>query len=205
MDKNILFTAAIVMLFLSLSSQPAQAQSETPKLELGAQFPLIRLSEFDTTDPGVGGRMTYNLSRHVALEGEINFFPRDRFHSGRLFSRRRIEGLFGLKSGIRSDKIGLFGKARPGFMRFNESREPIACIAIFPTPLACVIAAGKTEFALDLGGVVEFYPSRRSVVRFDLGDTLVRFGEFARRSSGRVSDGFITHNLQFNAGVAFRF
>jgi hypothetical protein len=56
----------------------------------------------------------------------------------------------------------------------------------------------KTEAAFDMGGVVEFYPSRSTTVRFDLGDTIIRF-----RDPGYATQ--TTHNLQFSAGFGFRF
>jgi len=31
-------------------------------------------------------------------------------------------------------------------------------------------------FSMDVGGVVEFYPSRRIVTRPDIGDTIIRYG-----------------------------
>ena len=52
-----------------------------------------------------------------------------------------------------------------------------------------------TEFALDYGGVLELYPSRHVALRFDVGDTVIRFGNL----------GFTSHNLQITPGVAFRF
>ena len=63
---------------------------------------------------------------------------------------------------------------------------------------------------MDVGGVVEFYPSSRIVTRFDFGDTIIRYGEY-RRESFVASVPFLSrppetkHNFQFSAGVGFRF
>jgi len=54
-----------------------RAQADTPRVELGAHFSLIRLPRLDSTAPGVGGRITFNLNDHLAVEGEINLFPKD--------------------------------------------------------------------------------------------------------------------------------
>ena len=198
LEKKLLLTIAAVALFAATHAQPARAQAETPRVELGAHFTLIRLPRLDSTAPGVGGRITINLNDHVAVESEINFFPKDQPGLFSL-SKHQTQGLFGVKAGARSNRAGLFGKLRPGYMRFGEARVPITCVAVFPQPFACWLAAGRTAFALDLGGVVELYPSRRTVVRFDLGDTIVNFrGDFAGRR-------LTTHNLQFNAGVGLRF
>jgi hypothetical protein len=62
--------------------------------------------------------------------------------------------------------------------------------------------------ATDIGGVVEFYPSRRLVTRFDVGDTMIRnSGYQAPQFGGGLArtPASITHNFQFNAGIGFRF
>jgi hypothetical protein len=66
----------------------------------------------------------------------------------------------------------------------------------------------ENRFAIDLGGVLEYYPTSGSVVRFDLGDTVIH----TRRKSIVFSPVFIQdipartdHNFQFNIGVGFRF
>jgi outer membrane protein with beta-barrel domain len=232
LEKKLLLTIAATMLFATLDAQPARAQTETPRVEIGAHFSLIRLprpqfdfrvcfdecpplppGQLDTfrgagAAPGVGGRITFNFNKHVAVEGEFNFFPKDLLGAPNPPQRRRIslsgqqtQGLFGLKAGIRSSRAGIFGKVRPGYMRFWQAHEGIVCIAVFPAPFGCELARrGRTGFALDLGGVVEFYPSRHTVVRFDLGDTVINFqGPFFEGRS------LTTHSLQFNAGVGFRF
>src|SRR4051812_39639408 len=111
MQKWMFSVLCAAISFVTLSPQPARAQSEVPKLELGAQFSAIRLTDFDTTEPGVGGRVTYNINHHLSVEGEFNFFPREQTV---LTGGQKIEGLFGAKYGWRSDRVGLFGKLRPG-------------------------------------------------------------------------------------------
>jgi hypothetical protein len=70
---------------------------------------------------------------------------------------------------------------------------------------------------VDVGGVLEFYPSRRIVVRFDGGDTIIRYNQrtfdflvFPMGSTTPVltpitQPAYTTHNFQFTAGVGFRF
>jgi hypothetical protein len=62
---------------------------------------------------------------------------------------------------------------------------------------------------MDLGGVVEVYPSRRVVVRFDAGDTMIRYGAHDVLDFGFNPEFFrapaqTTHNFQLSAGVGFR-
>jgi hypothetical protein len=185
------FVLAAAALLLMVPAQNAQAQSETPKVEIGAHYTLLRLRDFDVTDSGVGGRVTFNLADSFGIEGELNFFPQKRTDSlttPLLFvDSTRTQGLFGVKTGLRSEKAGIFAKFRPGFVRFGESSSIVG-------------SQSFTQFALDFGGVLELYPSRSVAVRFDIGDTVIRFG-----SNFTGGDSFYSNNLQISTGVAFRF
>ena len=193
MRKMFYFVLAAAALLLMVPTQNAQAQSqsETPKVEIGAHYTLLRFRDFSVTDSGVGGRVTYNISDNIGIEGELNVFPQKRSNDLTLFplfiDSSRTQGLFGVKTGLRSEKAGIFGKFRPGFVRFGESG---------------VLGVGQsfTQFALDIGGVFELYPSRSVALRFDVGDTVIRFG-----SNFTGGDTFYSNNLQISTGVAFRF
>lgn len=163
------------------------ANARAQRVDLGVQFSTIRFSDLQTTDAGFGGRISLSATNNIAFEAEVNFFPKDK--SGPFESGRKTQALFGLKTGFRSDFAGIFSKVRPGFIRFSRDflgRED-----------------SKTDFALDIGGVLELYPSGRSVIRFDVGDTIIRFGE--RAVVGGTIPSFTSHNFQFSAGVGVRF
>lgn len=203
------FAIFVVALFFLINEQRTFAQSETPKLEVGIHSATLRLSFFDSVGPGVGGRVTYNFAKNTAFEGEVNYFPEEGYSGG----TRRIQALLGLKTGLRFDKVGIFGKIRPGLIHTNQLQvQNYPCSfggfgAVEPPLPSCVYAReGRRNFALDLGAVVEFYPSRRTVVRFDIGDTIIRNGMPSYGIGGLFgSSSFTSHNLQFNAGVGFRF
>jgi len=192
MRKMFFFVLAAAALLLMVPTQNAQAQSrsETPKVEVGVQYTLLRFRDFDITDSGVGGRVTYNLSDNIGIEGELNVFPQKRSNNLTNFplfiDSTRTQGLFGVKTGLRSEKAGIFGKFRPGFVRFGES--------------GVVPGQSFTQFAFDFGGVFELYPSRHVALRFDVGDTIIRFG-----SNFTGGNAFNSNNLQIGTGVAFRF
>ena len=59
----------------------------------------------------------------------------------------------------------------------------------------------RTEFAFDLGGVLEFYPSARTVARIDAGDTMIRH----RSSAVPPCQECTTHNFSSRFGVGVRF
>jgi len=143
------------------------------------------------TEMAVGGRFTVNLTDHVAVDSQISIYPRDEFFP----DRSKTQAVFGVKAGIRGRRVGLFGKFRPGLVYV---RSPLVCFI----PEGCGPAPASTDsrswLALDMGAVVEMYPSHRWMTRFDVGDTLVR------RGNGSDSY-FSSHNLQLNIGIGIRF
>lgn len=177
-----------------LSTKEARAQSDLPRFEVGGQVSFIDLRDsLREKPPGVGGRFSYNVNDYVAFDAEVNHFSTAEINFD------RTQGLFGVKAGKRFGRphVGVFLKARPGFMHFHGERLP------------GVLINGTTKFALDLGGVVEFYPSKRTVVRIDVGDTIIFYnGEVIRRLSlpggPQVRLG-TAHGMQSAIGFGFRF
>lgn len=164
------------------------------------------------TDSGFGGRFGYRLTNNFTLEAEGNFFPKDNLFDG----GRKIQGLFGIKVGKRFDKIGIFGKARPGFIRFGKGDfkpAAVVCIQIFPPPVGCFEPTSQTNFAFDVGGVVELYTSKHALIRFDAGDTIVHFSDRRVAVPNRTFPAGVVlgvpaetnHNFQGSVGVGFRF
>jgi hypothetical protein len=250
MHKKRILVALTIVSLLSMTGRATYSQSpdaDGHRFEVGGQFSILNnsvvsdvsatsvlcvttpcptifsFSKSRKTQAGFGGRFGYNLTDNIALEAELNFFPKadlfsqpDAFNNGDL-----TEGLFGLKAGKRFEKIGIFGKARPGFLYASkgdlQSRPGVLCPAVFPPPVGCFETTSKNSFAFDLGGVVELYPSKRTLIRFDVGDTIVRLG--ARNVTGILTGPGLTpsfavvvgvpaettHNLQVSAGIGFRF
>jgi hypothetical protein len=222
MQRNTLFMAATaIILLVSCGHRAALAQSdELQKFEIGAQFSSLSIDKGGETQtqPGFGGRFTYNVTDNFALEMEGNIFPKkDRFIAFRT-GGRAVEGLFGVKIGKRYKRFGFFAKARPGFISFSQARAEFTPTGITNDPFAAFDVRLKrlTHFAADLGGVLEFYPSRRVFTRIDVGDTIIRYGQTNITTFGLTPGGTFTpfsftvpsdtsHNFQFSAGVGFRF
>lgn len=202
------FAAALFFFCLSPLPNGARAQTDRErKVEVGGHFTSLFNRETDQTEPGVGGRVGYNITDAVTLEGELNVLPeREAFRGG-----TKVQGLFGVKAGWRGDTVGLFAKARPGFMHLREGevrvRQDAVCPAVFPPPPGCVETSGVTRFNVDLGGVLEVYPTPRSILRFDVGDTIVRAGDFTLQGvpSPITIPARYEHNLQIGIGIGFRF
>ena len=209
--------ALLCLFFAAFGEARAQAE-DAPKVEVGVQFTSLTLSDsFNSSEPGFGGRVTYNLTDSVALEAQVDFFPDgDRFRGFRN-GGRITQGLFGVKAGKRFEKFGIFGKVRPGFTSFSAGREEAVLLSppIPGTIFGQVIGFEphrETHFATDVGAVLEFYPTRRIVTRFDAGDTIIRFGDTTGTFFGATGTpqsftlpGETRHNFQFSAGIGFRF
>ena len=246
--RKLSFAAAALALILSASAQPARAQDEERKFEVAGQFTVANLSNgrgsvvtsvgcdapcVPTTrtsfsnergiEPGVGVRLGYSINRYLTVEAEGNLFPRDRGDFDPDFTGgRKVQGLFGAKVGRRFESVGVFAKARPGFVHFSRGdlrpREGVGCILSIPPPLGCFEGTGRTDFAVDVGGVFELYPSERTIVRFDAGDTILRTGAHLvpvivnEPRDPIPARGFVggapaktTHNVQASVGFGFRF
>jgi hypothetical protein len=208
------FSITSLVCLVLLSTIDSRAQSDDPpKFEVAVEFASITKDDSgdNKTEAGIGGRFTFNLNKSVALEAATYFFPHKCFTCDRT-NGTLTEGLFGVKVGKRFDKWGIFGKARPGFASFSHGDRQF----IPSGPGFDVAVKRVTSPALDLGAVLEFYPSKRIVTRFDAGDTMIHYG--SRPTNFPVLDpagnlSFITftspattrHNFQFTAGVGFRF
>jgi hypothetical protein len=198
----------LVLVFLCLSlfsARPLWAQSDDRVFQAGAQVATIASGEFDSTDVGIGGRVSWHPFSLVGFEGEFTFYPGD-FADAPAFSASRFEGLFGATVGPRLGAVRPFAKVRPGFVSFSEAPEPFACILIFPPPLNCAMASGPTLFALDVGGGIEWFPSSGTFVRVDVGDRVIRYLSPTIDNDGTVQDNdFFGHDFRFTVGGGFRF
>jgi len=187
MRKRLLMVLSSTLM-LCFSCLISQAQTKTvsdnekvPTYEIGGQ--IFSSNSHDLGFGwGAGGRFGYNFSKYVGLDSEVNFFLPD---EGPPYA---TQGLFGIKAGKRTRKLGVFAKVRPGFQTnfIVNNRE-------------------QARFALDVGGVLEVYPNRHVILRLDAGDVIIPFGHNV------VGDGLLaqrlgtTHNPQWSLGVGIRF
>lgn len=206
-------TLIFLLLTLITFTSVAFAQGQKEKIEIGVQSTSLTLfhPDFpgDDTQAGFGGRVTYNFNRSIAAEAEINYFPQRQFTL--TADGSAIQAQFGVKVGKRFEKFGVFGKVRPGFLSVNRV---FSFIPGSQGPNGIPPPNFKFErqafFTIDTGGVLELYPSRRTVVRFEAGDTVIRhpprFGvtDFFNPIVERIRPAKYNHNFQFTAGVAFR-
>ena len=197
------FVFVICALAIFVATAVAQtSDSEPPRFEVGGQFSMLNFDVFDNfadrrrNEFGGGGRFTVNVNRYLAAEAQVDYFPnQDHVLIGpidlTLWGSKTV-GVFGAKGGVRNDRFGVFGKARPGFVHFSKVLG-FGCFATIGAPCPQL---KKTGFAFDVGGVFEYYPSRHTVLRFDVGDTIIRHDQRLLGTS---------HSLQLSVGAGFRF
>jgi hypothetical protein len=216
------FLVRLLIAISVLFSLTTEAQEpETPsKIEVGVQFSSLTYPKPSdsssaaagtvTSEAGFGGRFTFNLNKNIALEAEGNFFPHENFNDSSR-AGRLLQGQFGLKAGRRFGRFGIFAKARPGFVSFSKVITQVGATTVDfngqPLTFPIFGQRRKTYFSMDLGGVLEFYPSRRVLTRIDVGDTLIHYGSGSLFQSGvtLVPGTRTAHNLEVSAGIGFRF
>jgi hypothetical protein len=209
------FLLTLLSVFL-LQSQAMSQSDEVPKFEVAAEFTTLERPGFGErrTEPGFGGRFTYNLNRVVSLEAAGYFFPKRCFQCQNDGNITEVVG--GVKIGKRFEKWGIFGKARPGVASFSQGKVTIFDDPTIPGFPFRFEVERLTGFAADLGAVLEFYPTKRIVTRFDAGDTIIHLGPRQTEiisfdsTRGLFLQPFrfgsrTTNNFQFVASVGFRF
>jgi hypothetical protein len=192
------------------------AQDSPGRFELGGNFTAIHFFDTSKIGPGVstigpGVEGDFNLGRHLALDGAFTWMP------GSFPRGTTTTGLFGVKAGTRTQRFGFFGKVRPGFITFsNVVRDDTLTFGNGGfIPNSTLRLASLTQRALDLGGVIEYYPARHWAFRWDFGDTLL-FQEtgptltlvnVGTPPTNQVisTPGRTSSNFQFSTGVHYRF
>jgi histidine triad (HIT) family protein len=194
-----------VVLLTFIWAAPAAAQP-TQRFEAAVQVVAASMPQFEGSDFGFGGRLAWHTGDVLSFEGELNLFPGSYPDSGLAFSRRRVEGLFGVTAGLRLGPVRPFAKFRAGFLDVQEPAEPFACILIFPPPLSCTLAAGRTLPAFDVGAGVEVDVTPRTFIRFEGGDRMLKYPGPALDADGAArTDAFYGHGFRFAAGGGVRF
>lgn len=196
-----MFRLRLVVLILGIGAAEVRAQSFAASVELASS----RWSEFDGADLGIGGRFSVMATSLIGLDAEAAWYPSD-FPDQIGFSRSRVEGLFGVTAGPRLNRIRPFAKAAAGFLKVGATPGAFACIAIFPPPLACLLAGGATLPAYEFGGGVEINATDRAFFRVDLTDRVLKYpGPSFTANLERRDDGFFGHALGITLGAGLRF
>jgi len=204
----------LVPVVVGLSAFAVQAQTNGRRIEIGVhcvglsahadRFPIPASNDIDDLVVGGGARVGYNITRRFAVEAEGSVFQRPPT-SNPVTRGRWAQGFFGLKVAKRLNKLSIFAKVRPGFSRFDGItsviRDGAGVTEINPTK-------DNSFFALDAGGGIEIYPSRRTIVRLDASDVIIRYVNRPGENfnvANPIREAFYGHSLRVSIGFAVRF
>ena len=180
--------------------------SSAQSFEAGIHVPVAQWGEFEGNDIGIGGRITWKPSSLLGVDADFAWYPSDFPSDSFAFSGSRVEGLFGVTVGPQIDRWRPFAKVAAGFLRSSEAPEPFACIAIFPPPLNCLMAAGHTMPALEMGGGIQFDVASSTFARADISGRWLRYPGPSFTSFPTVREEEFWSSgvrLSFGAGVRF--
>jgi len=195
--------AYFAILFLAFHTSPAHAQNLYSRFELGAQYSTIREDNNNFEEKnfsGFGARFAWNLNRRVAFESQVDFFPQDGVPLPYVQGGQTLQAVFGLRAKvIQTRQLAVFGLVRPGILHFSNVQ--------FPTGVANppFVYHPATYFVLNLGGGIEFYPSRRWILRFDIeGDPYRVPATFSSSAPIAPPVGKINDTTRLSFGAAYR-
>ena len=199
--RNICIWMTLVLMLPGIAGAQWRSGADEYRAEVGALYTGINLKGSGETLNGLGGRFGYNINKHLAVDTEASFWPRRHLGNNQIGQKAQV--FTGAKVGVRSRYVGVFAKVRPGVMFIGEVTSGFDCVgASFTT----ICRPSHDNFALDTGGVLEFYPSSRTIIRFDAGNTIVHI----RNATGTLlsnpsTTSDTTQNLQFSVGFGYRF
>ena len=184
----------------------ASAQHAERRNEAGAFVTYLFLDRIGSRDSGpgtsalgMGGRFIRHLSTHLDGEVEVAVDP----NAG--VSGARVLGSAGVKTGWRFSRVGVFARARPGFIWF--ARDPFGVPAPGTTPFR-PRWAHSLDPSLDTGVTVELYSRRGVIFRVDTSDTIIRYHPrrvMSQLEPPRAVGNFTTHNRQWSIGAGTSF
>jgi hypothetical protein len=192
----------LLISFCALATR-AYAQDRYSRFELGAQYSTIREDNSNYTEKnfsGFGGRFDWNLNRRVAIESQVDFFPEHGVPLLLVQGGQTLQAVFGIRAKvIQTRQISVFGVVRPGLLHFTD--------ALFTTsdPSNPLVTHPATYFVLNLGGGIEYYPSSRWILRFDIeGDPYRVPSTFNPSAPVPAPVGKINDTTRMSFGVAYR-
>jgi hypothetical protein len=198
--KLLVALSLFVLGFLTTSC--LQAQDHSTQFEFGAQYSTIREDneQFQGKNfSGVGGRFDWNLSRRLAFESQVDFFPEQGLPLNLVQGGRTLEAVFGLRAKvIQTRHISVFGLVRPGLLHFSGVQVLGGGTSVAYT------TQPATYFVLNLGGGIEYYPSPRWVLRADIEGDPYRIPAFFAPNNSTVLPGKINDTTRLSFGVAYR-
>lgn len=188
-----LYQRCVKLLTLGLAATPVRLGAQAPddgSVELYGLLTGIALeSSVGETTAGVGARVAYNVSDHLAIEAEAVHFPEN--PAG---NYGQTLALAGARIGQRSNNIGYFVTLKTGILHFGGSA------------FEAYHGSTHTNLALDAGFALEYRPSPRFILRFDFANAIIPFGNtvLGVPSTPYTRQPGTTHNRHSTLAVGFR-
>jgi hypothetical protein len=187
---RVIFTAGLVAVSILIAVPEAQA-CDADGWVLGVTYTTVPADQgldigADNSKlvPGVGGFITVNVAKALALEAEVDgYFPQQELGLIGATPKRKLLAVAGLRLGGRYGAISAAVKVRPGMLwsRYDLVTVPAA-------------SRSDDDFVIDVGGVLEYRLSQRWLLRLDAGDLFIP-------SDDRASHPFDEHNLRLAVGI----
>jgi hypothetical protein len=157
------------------------------KYEIGVQFSGMHLHKIDEAPIGVGARFGYAITQLLRVDAELTHCPEN--SSGNFGETFTVAGA---RIGKNFERIGIYGKLRGGIIHFGGDYFALRLDR-------------RTRSMLDAGVVLEYYPNSRLILRIDLSDAVIYYGD-ARLFNRPNPDALGTvHNFLPGFGIAIRF
>jgi len=181
--------------------------SPTPsRFTAGAQYSLltlVRSSNVVRDESSVGGFFTWDFSKYVGFDSSLLFFPRDMKFADFQQGGRMLQAFGGIRVGVRRGHFGIYAKIRPGTQLFtltSGNLETQIENGTGYTPYA--------DLALDAGGIIEYYATRRTTLRLDAGQTWLYYparNVIDQNGQPFHASAFSATAMQVSLGLGFRF
>ncbi|HEY6945768.1 MAG TPA: outer membrane beta-barrel protein [Candidatus Acidoferrum sp.] len=210
---------ALFFLFTVAASLEAEAQEVSSRFEVGGEFSgisLLNSNNYWAVSPGFGGRFDFNLNRRMALDVRLDFFPQGAPSRYQSQGGKTLQFSGGLRGKfIQTNRFAVYGVVLPGLLHFSNTVTSLTTTVVPGTsPPVIIINAvhgSATHFAVDLGGGVEWYPTRRSIVRVEFGGELytipgrsVLVNPSNPLGLSLILPADIARTWQFSVGVGYR-
>ncbi len=167
---------------------------------LQAQPHLAFGGAYLSRDQGVAISSSHDINRWLGLDASVISLPggdAPNYQDG----GAEIELLAGLRAGIQRPSYGVYGRFRAGGVSFASTIDDNT------VPVPPLVRSW--DFASDSGGIVEFYPRHRWIVRLDVGEQNTRFHDVSVKEPApeysATQPATSTNSLLILVGTGWRF
>jgi hypothetical protein len=183
-----------------------ETESIPSRFTFGPQYSLLTLDRSEATlrdESSIGGFFTWDFSKYVGLDSSVLVFPRKVEFVDFQQGGRMVQAVAGIRAGVRRGRFGVYVKVRPGVQIFTLTNAGLFAIGTTILPASSPFP----DFALDVGGIIEYSASRHLMLRLDGGQTWLYYPARTIPALGQPyqAPAFSENAMQVSLGVGFRF